>query len=192
MDNETKNFMPVENPGREETVMKEYKMHPQLHCHSKDLFDSDNDPDAFCKRLKELGCPGFALTQHGVLSEIEPMRKAAKKYGLKFIPGIETYFGEEDDLMQNRHLILLAKDYQGYQAIWMAVSDSQNKKGYSVMDAGILKQYFGPGSKGHGHVIATSACVQGVIASVIRSNEAVEKEIGKLERKCPEIGRAHV
>ena len=188
MDTKTKAFMPEEDPGREETDMedKEYKMHPQLHCHSKDLFDSDNDPDAFCKRLKQLGCPGFALTQHGVLSEIEPMRKAAKKYGLKFIPGIETYFGEEDDLMQNRHLILIAKDYQGYQAIWMAVSDSQNKKGYSVMDAGILDRYFGPGSKGHGHVIATSACVQGVIASVIRSNETVEKEIGKLERRCPD------
>lgn len=161
-------------------------MHPQLHCHSKDLFDSDNDPNAFCKRMKELGCPGFALTQHGVLAEVEPMRKAAQKYGLKFIPGIETYFGEEDDLMRNRHLILIAKDYQGYQAIWMAVSDSQNKKGYSVMNTEILKQYFGPGSKGHGHVFATSACVQGVIASVIRSNETVEKEAGKLERKYPD------
>ena len=186
MDNNRQNNLQPETAGEETTMENKYKMHPQLHCHSKDLFDSDNEPDAFCKKLSELGCPGFALTQHGVLSEIEPMRKAAKKYGLKFIPGIETYFGEEDDLMQNRHLILIAKDYQGYQAIWMAVSDSQNKKGYSVMNAEILKQYFGEGSRGHGHVFATSACVQGVIASVIRSNEAVEREIGKLKRKCPD------
>ena len=190
MDNsKNNNKFSTPETAEEETGMennKKYKMHPQLHCHSKDLFDSDNDPKAFCKRMQELGCPGFALTQHGVLSEIEPMRKAAEKCGLKFIPGIETYFGEEDDLMQNRHLILLSKDYQGYQAIWMAVSDSQNKKGYSVMNAEILKQYFGPGTKGHGHVFATSACVQGVIASVIRSNEAIEKEIGKLARKCPD------
>ena len=54
------------------------------------------------------------------------------------------------------------------------------------MNTEILKQYFGPGSKGHGHVFATSACVQGVIASVIRSNETVEREIGKLERKYPD------
>lgn len=155
----------------------------ELHLHSQDQFDADNRPEEVCRRLKELGAEGFALTQHGTLAGIEPMRDAAKEYGLKFIPGVETYYGEDDDLQQNKHLILLSADYAGYRAIWKAVSDSQNSSGFSVMNEKILRDCFGEGSEGHGHVIATSACVNGVIAAVLRSNQVVQREIDKIRRK---------
>lgn len=165
------------------------KNFPDLHVHSMDQFDSHNDPESVCAKYKELGSEGFALTQHGVLSGIEPMREKAAEYGLKFIPGIETYYGNDDDLRQNKHLILLSADYQGYKAVWKAVSDrkSQNSTGRSVMNDGILEKYFAEGTDGHGHVIATSACVNGVIAAVVRSNETIEREIEKIRKKAAKV-----
>lgn len=155
----------------------------ELHLHSLDQFDSENRPDDVCKRMKELGAVGFALTQHGVLTEIEEMREACEEYGLKFVPGIETYYGEEGDLKQNKHLILLSANYDGYRAIWKAVSESQNTAGFSVMNEEILKKYFAPGTEGHGNVIATSACINGVIAAVLRGNQTIDNEIEKLKRR---------
>ena len=52
-----------------------------IHLHALDQFDSQNDPDRVCKKLKEMGERAFALTQHGVLSGIEPMREAAARHG---------------------------------------------------------------------------------------------------------------
>ena len=165
------------------------KNFPDLHVHSMDQFDSHNDPESVCAKYKELGAEGFALTQHGVLSGIEPMREKATEYGLKFIPGIETYYGNDDDLRQNKHLILLSADHQGYKAIWKAVSDrqSQNSTGRAVMNDSILEKYFAEGSDGHDHVIATSACVNGVIAAIVRSNETVERDIEKIRKKAVKV-----
>lgn len=152
----------------------------ELHLHSLDQFDSQNNPEEVCKKLSEMGAKGFALTQHGVLSAVEPMRDAAEKYNLKFIPGVETYFNGVTD---NCHLILLAKDDAGYTAISKAVTVSNNKDGKSVMTPEILERFFAEGTLGHGHVIATSACIQGVLAMVLRYNESVRHEIDKLETK---------
>lgn len=153
-----------------------------LHLHCLDRFDSQNEPERVCKRLKELGAKGFALTQHGMMSAVDRMREAAEKYGLKFIPGVEAYFQDPEDI-QKRHLILLARDNTGYMAISKAVTRSNDKDGYAVMNTEILKRFFGPGTEGHGHVIATSACIQGVIAMHLRKNEEVDHAIEKLQRK---------
>ena len=155
----------------------------EIHLHSLDQFDSQNDPDRVCAKLASMGAKGLCLTQHGVLSGIEPMRMAAQKYNLKFVPGIETYYRNTGDLMKNQHLILLSMDDIGYKAISMAVSDSQNDTGFSVMSDEILNQYFGPGGFGHGHVIATTACIQGPLGVILRQNETVDKEIAKLSNR---------
>lgn len=155
----------------------------ELHLHSNDQFDAQNNPETVCRRLEELGAKGLALTQHGVLSGVDPMRAAAKKHGLKFIPGIEAYYGNEGDLMQNRHLILLSADAIGYKALYMAVTASQNRDGLAVMDDDILVRYFGPDAPGHGHIIATSACIQGPLAAILRRNEAADRQAGKLKMR---------
>ncbi len=157
-----------------------------LHLHCLDRYDSQNNPDKVVKRLAELGAKGFALTQHGVMSAVDQMRAAAEKYKLKFIPGIETYFQDPGDI-QKRHLILLAMDITGYHALCQAVTKANDKDGYAVMNTDILRKFFGPGAAGHGHVIATSACIQGVIAMHLRRNEEVEKEIAKISRKLDKL-----
>lgn len=156
---------------------------PDLHLHFMDQFDSPNDADAICIREKELGAEGFALTQHGTLSGIEIMRKAAGRHNLKFVPGCEFYYGNKDDLMNNEHLIILAEDYEGYRSLFRAVTAGQNSAGYAVLSDEILSKYFGEGGIGHGHVTATSACIQGPLAAILRTNEIIDRMIEKLTRK---------
>ena len=153
----------------------------EIHLHSLDQFDSQNDPERVAKKLSEMGAKGLVLTQHGVLSGVEVMKDAADEYGLKFIPGIETYYS--NGMVNNCHLLLIAKDDIGYKAISKAVTKSNNKDGKSVMNFDILKEFFGPKGFGHGHVIATSACIQGVLAMILRFNESIEKDIAKLTTK---------
>lgn len=173
-----------------EEAMKGRKMYASTHTHAMDDKDAVSPLRKLAQRFKDLGAVGFCLTQHGVLSAIEPMREITEELGLKFVPGIETYYGHDDDIMQNKHLILLSQNYAGYKAIWQAVSDrqSQNSMGRSVMSPDIIEKYFAEGTNGHGNVIATSACINGVIATILRSNDTVLKEIEKIRRKESKIG----
>ena len=66
----------------------------------------------------------------------------------------------------------------------MAISDGQRENGYCLMNDEILNKYF----LGNNNVIATSACISGVIATVFRSNEFVEREIAKIRRAMEKGG----
>ena len=161
----------------------------ELHTHCRfDLNDSGLEPDALCERLVEMGAKKFASTSHGVMSGAEPMKEAAERHGLGFIYGIEAYYGNKgEDLRDNQHLIILACDEIGYKALIQAVSNSQNSEGCAVMNRDILAKYFGNGTPGHGHVIATSACINGVVAAKLRANEVLQREIAKAEAKLSDF-----
>ena len=157
------------------------------HTHSMDRYDSHNVADKLCKRAAELGMTAIALTQHGVASQVESFKKAAKKYGLKFIPGIEAYFRKGEEKSGLKHLILLAKSDKGWKALCTAISATQNEAGLAVMTEDDLWAYFGPGTDGHGEVIATTACVSGIVADELLFNERLDKEIArKLKRSMAE------
>lgn len=174
--------------------IKKYSEYEETHLHSKDIYDSDNPAEDVCKRLKELGRKTVFLTQHGVAAMTWDFKNAAKKYGLKFVPGIETYFQhtayvenglmQESNMEQVKHLILHAKNDEGWKAICMAISDGQRENGYCLMNDEILKKYF----LGNQNVIASSACIKGVIATSFRANEFIEREIAKIQRTMDRNG----
>lgn len=156
-----------------------------LHVHSdQSIKDGAQTPKEIVSRVKELGGPAVTLTDHGVLTGIFEFMKECKNNGIKGIPGVEAYVCE-DGSTERRHLILLAKDVQGYRAIEKAVTESNKRivelrtKSIPTMNKKILAQWFGEGSIGHDHVIATSACVQGIIASELTHNAVYEDIIRK-------------
>lgn len=187
------------------------KKYAELHLHSLDRFDSQNDPEEVCRIFSEMGAKGFALTQHGVMTALEPMREAAKPYGLKVIPGIEAYIEVEDSLQTElyhagavktpfirAHMILLAKDTAGYRELVRFVTEANDtdrfltadqKDGYAVASEELLKKHFGPGTSGHGHVIATSACIQGAVAVRLRENETLDKAKETEQKKLEKAGK---
>lgn len=166
--------------------MDEQKMYGSIHTHMQSRFDTADDIPRFVEKLGEYGTVGFVLTDHGVLSAVDDVDKAVKEYNekngtsIKFIPGVEAYVEEDEDLFPRKHLILIAKDNAGYRAICRAVSES-NRRLDSLdtprMDKQMLEKHFGPDAAGHGHVYATSACISGVIATLLRGNELLEMKI---------------
>lgn len=159
-----------------------------IHVHSENSRkDSVAKVEDLFARAKELGAPAITLTDHGVLTGVEEAKKAAKKIGIKYIPGVEAYYENTNSgLDQRMHLILLAKDEIGYRAISLAVTESNanlDSKGYPRMNEETLRKYFAEGSIGHNHVIATSACMTGVLSSVLLMNGSIEKEIKKIADK---------
>ena len=165
-----------------------------LHLHSKDLFDSDNNAALVCKKEAELGAKAVALTQHGVASGIESFKKAAKKHGLKFIPGIETYIRRGTETTSYAHMVLLAKSDTGWKALCRAISATQSKDGTAVMTKDDLWRFFGPGTEGHSHVICMTACVSGLLGKIFSTNSEIDKEVAKMikKRKIREVTAAEI
>lgn len=91
-----------------------------LHVHSEySLLDGAAKIDRLFDKCKENNMPAVALTDHGVMYGVIDFYDAAKKSGIKGIIGCEFYVTQNMYDKQNKgeldHLVLLAKDYKGYQ-----------------------------------------------------------------------------
>ena len=157
-----------------------------LHCHSEySIRDASMKIPAMVEVAKSLGAPAIALTDHGTLAGIIEFTKECKKNEIKPILGIEAYFEPVEGQNKARHLILMAKNYAGYQAICKAQLEAYENKhnGYPCMNFDILQRHFGAGAKGHDNVIATSACAFGVLSWILLTNEQIEIQLPKLRAK---------
>lgn len=92
------------------------------HCHTdhSSPFDGLQTVEEYVARLKEIGAPAAALTDHGTMSGCLDFYFACKEAGIKPILGIEAYFVPDPKAkmtkgMRNYHLILLAMNNDGYE-----------------------------------------------------------------------------
>ena len=88
-----------------------------LHQHTTFSFlDGYGTPGQYLQRLKDLGSPGMALTDHGNIYSHHPFEKAFRGSGIHLAYGVEFYI--VDELKQERgyyHITVLAKTDGGYQ-----------------------------------------------------------------------------
>jgi DNA polymerase-3 subunit alpha len=141
-----------------------------LHCHSEySLLDGANRIEALVRRAAELEQPALALTDHGNLHGAWKLYTSAKKAGVKPIVGMEAYVAPGDRRSRNRngpaqkpyyHLVLLARDPQGYRNL-VKLSSLGFTEGFYTrprIDRELLSR-FGEG------LIVSSACMAGELAS---------------------------
>ncbi len=153
-----------------------------LHNHTENsLRDSAMSVERLVMRAKELGAPALALTDHGVMTGYISFMRCCEENGIKPILGVEFYVEEENE--GRKHLIVMSKNKEGFQALIKAVSATSLRtyNGYPRADKALLMKFFGPGTEGHGNVIATSACAGGVLATVVLANQSVESDIEALK-----------
>lgn len=154
-----------------------------LHVHSEySLLDGANRIKDLPVRAKELGMNAIALTDHGVMYGVIDFYKECKKNGIKPIIGCEVYvaprsrFDKEPGIDNTyNHLILLAKNNEGYKNLVQLVSLGFTEGYYYKprIDLDILKKY----SNG---LICLSACLAGSINRAIIANDIEKaKEIAK-------------
>jgi len=150
-----------------------------LHVHSHySLLDGLPKIDELLDCAKELGMDSVALTDHGVMYGAIEFYKKAKAKGIKPIIGCEVYTAFEKltdkrpnvDVKRN-HLILLAKNEQGYKNLVKLVTAAHLDGFYYKprIDEEILEKY----AEG---LIGLSACIQGKIPRLLLSNKLDEAE----------------
>jgi len=145
-----------------------------LHVHSEySILDGFLRIGDLIKRVKEFKMPAVALTDHGGMYGVIPFYKRAKKEGIKPIIGVEMYFsptsrfdkkGKEDAV--NYHILLLAKNFKGYQNLTRLVSIGHLEGFYYKprIDMEILREH------SEGLIVGTS-CLKGEIPSLILSGQ---------------------
>jgi len=96
------------------------------------LLDGLSQPKQIVKKLQELQIQACALTDHGSISGCVEFLEEAKKKDVKPILGIEAYICRKDAKIKddsNRsldHLVILAKNDQGWKQLIKLVSDSNS------------------------------------------------------------------
>ncbi len=145
-----------------------------LHLHSEySLLDGACRIGRLLDKVQELGQQAVAVTDHGNLFAAIEFYKEAKKRGIKPILGCEVYvakrtrFDKTHELdSENRHLVLLCENEQGWQNLIKIVSAGWTEGFYSRprVDFDLLREY-------HEGLIALSACLAGEIPRALLRND---------------------
>ena len=137
-----------------------------LHVHTEySLLDGAARIGDLVARAKELGMTSLAITDHGVMFGVIDFYREYKKQGIRPVIGCEVYTAartlfDKDAERDKRmgHLVLLAKNNQGYKNLMKIVSEGYRHGFYYKprIDKNVLRQY-------HEGLIALSACLAGEI-----------------------------
>ena len=137
-----------------------------LHLHTEySLLDGANRIKELPIRAKELGMDAMAITDHGVMFGCIDFYKACKANDVKPIIGCEVYVAPGnrfdktlDKNVKYHHLVLLAKNMQGYRNLCKLVSMGFTDGYYYKprIDKELLEKY-------HDGLICFSACLGGEV-----------------------------
>jgi len=150
-----------------------------LHVHTQySILDGQASIENLFNRAEELGMPALAITDHGNMYGVKEFFKFAKKHpSVKPIIGCEIYVSKGDHRVKEKgyyHLILLAKNYKGYQNLVKIVSEAHINGMYyrPRVSHEVIEQY-------HEGLICSSACLAGEVPRAImaRDDDAVDKAI---------------
>ena len=163
----------------------------ELHCHSSYSFlDGAATPDELVAEAARLGLEVLALTDHDGMYGVPQFAQAAARLrdrGLK----LGTVFGAELSLglehgpasqvpdPQGRHLLVLARDPEGYRRLCAVISAAQlagGQKGRPVYDLAALAGAHG------GHWVVLTGCRKGSVPAALAAGgpEAAWRELGTL------------
>ncbi|MBQ5527963.1 MAG: PHP domain-containing protein, partial [Bacteroidales bacterium] len=145
-----------------------------LHVHTQySILDGQSSIENLFNRAEELGMPGLAITDHGNMYGIKEFYKYAKKHpNIKPIVGCEIYVSVGDHKLKDKanrayyHLILLAKNYNGYKNLMKIVSIAHIEGMYyrPRVSHEVLEKY-------HEDLICCSACMAGEVPRMILAGD---------------------
>ena len=154
-----------------------------LHVHTQySILDGQSAIEDLFNRADELGMPGLAITDHGNMYGVKEFFKFAKKHpDVKPIVGCEVYVSnhydhrlKDKDHKSYFHLILLAKNYNGYKNLMKIVSTGHIEGMYYKprVSHEVIEKY----SK---DLICCSACIAGEVPRNVLAGDmdAAEKAI---------------
>ena len=142
-----------------------------LHVHTEySLLDGAARIKELVKQAKALGMESLAITDHGNMYGVIEFYKTCTKEGIKPLIGMEAYvapksISDKTGMRENAHLILLAKNEQGYRNL-IKLSSIAFVDGFYYrprIDHQLLEKY-------HEGLICLSACLAGEIPQLLLMN----------------------
>ena len=153
-----------------------------LHCHSDySLLDGASSIESLVARTRELGMDRLALTDHGNMFGAMRFLKACR--GGEGVPPVKPIIGCEvylapgsrhekaggEKSVRHRHLVLLARNAEGYRNL-MALSSLGYTEGFYYkprIDDELLERY-------HGGLVGLTACLGGEVPALLLEGRADE------------------
>jgi DNA polymerase III subunit alpha len=160
-----------------------------LHLHTEySLLDGAISIDKLIQKAVELKMPAVAVTDHGNLFSVLDFYQKALKGGIKPIIGCETYVapgsrfeksiatGSQDEDTHAFHLILLARNNQGYKNLVKLVTAAYLEGFYYKprIDKELLRKH-------HDGLIGLSACLGGEVPRLLNSKRFDDAKKAALE-----------
>src|SRR5581483_2332539 len=143
-----------------------------LHLHTDySMLDGACDVEKLVARVRELGMPAVAMTDHGNIFGAVHFVNAAHKEGVKPIVGCELYVCKKDDHNIERtppegdtynHLLVLAENEEGYRNL-VRITSEASLHGFYYKPR-VSKKFLSEHSKG---LIALSGCLKGEVAELL-------------------------
>src|SRR2546425_1884088 len=147
-----------------------------LHLHTDySMLDGACDVEKLCHRVKELGMPAVAMTDHGNIFGAVHFVNAAKSAGIKPIIGCELYVCKKDDHRIERtppdgdtynHLLVLAENEEGYRNL-VKITSEASLHGFYYKPR-VSKKFLTEHSKG---LIGLSGCLKGEVAELLMQDK---------------------
>jgi DNA polymerase-3 subunit alpha len=147
-----------------------------LHLHTDySMLDGACDVEKLCHRVKELGMPAVAMTDHGNIFGAVHFVNAAKSAGVKPIVGCELYVCKKDDHRIARtppegdtynHLLVLAENEEGYRNL-VKITSEASLHGFYYKPR-VSKKFLAEHAKG---LIALSGCLKGEVAEFLMEDK---------------------
>jgi error-prone DNA polymerase len=157
----------------------------ELHCHSNFSFlDGASHPEELVEQAARLGLDAIALTDHDGMYGVVRFAEAAAELNVRTVFGAELSLGlsaPQNGVAdpEGSHLLLLARDPDGYRALCRAISAAQlrgKEKGRPVYDIEELVELTA------GRVLALTGCRKGAVQQALREGgrDAAARELRRL------------
>src|SRR6476659_9257173 len=147
-----------------------------LHLHTDySILDGACDVEQLVHRVKELGMPAVAMTDHGNIFGAVHFVNAANKAGVKPIVGCELYICKKDDHVIERtppdgdtynHLLVLAENEMGYRNL-VKITSEASLRGFYYKPR-VSKEFLAAHSQG---LIGLSGCLKGEVAEYLMEDK---------------------
>ncbi len=157
----------------------------ELHCHSNFSFlDGASEPEELAEEAARLGLEALAITDHDGFYGVVRFAEAAGELGVRTVFGAELSLGLRTPQNgipdpEGSHLLVLARDPEGYRRLSMAISAAQlagKEKGRPIYDIDELA------SAHDGHWLILTGCRKGAVprSLALQGLSAAEGELDRL------------
>jgi error-prone DNA polymerase len=169
------------------TVTRDTTAEPwfELHCHSNFSFlDGASHPEELIEQAARLGVSGVGLTDHDGMYGVVRFAEAARATGMRTLYGAELSLGLTEPQNgvadpEGLHLLVLARDRDGYRTLSRAISKAQldgHEKGRPVYDLADVA------GNAEDRWLVLTGCRKGLVPAVLASAgpDAAARELDRL------------